>query len=480
MEDDEATLNAEKKYAVQGQNGKGKPPRRRVVQGLYMAFLTFFSISGGPFGMESCIRAAGPLVTLCFITVIPFVWAIPQILMTTELACHINDINGGYIVWVQRALGDFPAFINGWNSFFANGVDAAIPPVIVGEYCSNHFGLEEFETSIIKVSVLLICLALNLRGMELVGCASVALATVVLLPLLLFFVFSLPHMRVAQWEVFPPSVDWALFLSSILWLYSGFDDAGAIAAEVIFPVRTYTRGMYTALLLTFLCYLLPVLSALTRTPVGDYSKWHNGFFAIAASQEAKWLGLWVTIACVLSQMAQYNANLATDARVIWSMASGAGGSGPGSVKLPSFLSWEWRHSGTTVVPAAALLLQTAFVALAMRFSFKSLVQCDTIMNCITLLMEFVSFLYLKHYDLSPRVFSVPGGKLGAWLITVPKVVIIGTTFYLAEPAVLKTAAFFNCCFVCLYGLKSGCRYACTVASEGEAKPLLAVGTVGTV
>ena len=136
-------------------------------------------------------------------------------------------------------------------------------------------------------------------------------------------------------------------------------------------------------------------------------------------------------------------------------------------KLPKFLSWEWARldegRAVVVVPAAALLLQTILVGTAVRFSFADLVQCDTFMNCLTLLLEFTSFLILKHRDTSVRSWEAPGGRIGAWLITLPKVAIIGVTLCLADPLIIKTAALFNTGFVVLYVAQQAWR--CSINSS---------------
>eukprot|EP00808_Paulinella_micropora_P001320 g26865.t1 len=431
------------------------PARKKMVKAFYMAVLTFFSISGGPFGMEAAVRAAGPKLSLIAFLVLPFTWAIPQILMTTELSCLMSDTNGGYVVWTQRALGDFPAFITAWNCFFVNGIDAAIPPVLVGDYFAHTFDLGPETEGIAKLCVLLFCLYLNMRGIELVGRAAVLLAFFVTTPLLIFFIFAIPNIKPASWAGELPAghTDWGLFVSTVLWAYSGFDDVGAIAAEVDEPVTTYFRGMFAGLGLALCCYVTAVISALTHTTSAEYVDWKNGFFAVAAREDALWLGHWMTLACAVSQIAQYNSNLATDARVVWSMASGAGGGGPSSIKLPRCLSYEWVTSEGQRVPVGGLLMQTCLVATAMNFEFKTLIQCDTVMNCLTLVLELSSFLVLKHTDDTPRGFAVPGGKLGAWLMAIPKFTCIFLFFYMSDVWVLFNVVCFNLFFVLLYIFK---------------------------
>jgi amino acid transporter len=72
------------------------------------------------------------------------------------------------------------------------------------------------------------------------------------------------------------------------------------------------------------------------------------------------------------------------------------------------------------------------VAVLTQFSFDAIVQCDIFMACVGCLFEFSAFLYLKHKDPSPRPFVVPGGKVGAWIISLLVFPIVITTMALAD------------------------------------------------
>ncbi len=65
-----------------------------------------------PFGVEQSVAAAGPLPVFIAIALLPMVWAIPQALITAELASMVPD-NGGCVVWVQAAFGDFAGWMVG-------------------------------------------------------------------------------------------------------------------------------------------------------------------------------------------------------------------------------------------------------------------------------------------------------------------------------------------------------------------------------
>lgn len=51
---------------------------------LALAALIFFSVSGGPYGMEEAIQTAGPLISLLSLVLLPLVWSVPEALASAS------------------------------------------------------------------------------------------------------------------------------------------------------------------------------------------------------------------------------------------------------------------------------------------------------------------------------------------------------------------------------------------------------------
>lgn len=62
------------------------------------AFLIFYEVSGGPFGIEGAVGAGGPLLALLGFAALPFVWSVPEALLTAELAVAFPENSG----WVEN------------------------------------------------------------------------------------------------------------------------------------------------------------------------------------------------------------------------------------------------------------------------------------------------------------------------------------------------------------------------------------------
>ena len=102
---------------------------RRSLGLLPLVAATFFMVSGGPYGLEDLVQKAGYTRALVVLLVLPFIWSLPTAFMVGELAGALPE-EGGYYVWVRRALGPFWGFQEAWLSLLASIFDMAIYPTL--------------------------------------------------------------------------------------------------------------------------------------------------------------------------------------------------------------------------------------------------------------------------------------------------------------------------------------------------------------
>src|SRR2546429_9982265 len=76
----------------------------------------YFTVSGGPFGLEGLVGSVGPGVALLLLVLTPLVFSVPGTLIIGELASMLPP-EGGYYVWGKRAFGSFWGFWNGGPSW---------------------------------------------------------------------------------------------------------------------------------------------------------------------------------------------------------------------------------------------------------------------------------------------------------------------------------------------------------------------------
>jgi amino acid transporter len=390
--------------------------------------LTFFCVAGGAYGLEDAVGAAGPMFVLIGILILPWIWSFPTALMTAELATAMPE-DGGYVVWVERAFGRFWGFLEGWLSWLCSFADNALYPVMFVDYLAYLTGeMSTIERWLIGAGVISLVSWLNIRSIRLVGLSSILFTILVLAPFLVMGWLGSSKVETAHWLARAAVIDWPLLLSTLLWNTSGWDNAGCIAGEVNRPGRNYPRAMALAVLLVTAAYLLPVAVGVSADTL--WSEWEEGHFPkIAAQIGGDGLGIWLTVAGLISAVGLFNALLCTSSRVPYAMAQRA--------MLPRVLAGlHPRHK----TPVKSIVINAFGVALLIPFSFQDLIQVDMFLYALALLLEFAALVWLRIRE--PRMlrpYRVPFGTPGVIVLSIPPAALCVASIVLSN-AVTKYVA----------------------------------------
>ena len=381
-------------------------------------------VSGGPYGLEDIIGMAGFGHALLLLALVPLFWSLPTALMVGELASAIPD-EGGFYVWVKRALGPFWGFQEGWLSLAASIFDMAIYPTTFTLYLGRVFPqlTAGYRGFVLKFAIVLIATLWNLRGAAPVGRGSVRLMGVSLSPFLVLLCIALwrilhggLHLQGAELS----TRDFAGALSVTLWNYMGWDNASTIAQEVEDPQRNYPRAMFFSALAVMAVYMLPLLAVWA---VGiPASRFSTGAWADAATLLAGgWLALAVVLAGSLDGLGTFTALTLTLTRLPYAMAEDG--------LMPRVL----RYRNARGVPWVSVLLCATCWALALTLTFERLISIDLVLYGASLLLEFAALVVLRIREPGlPRPFRVPGGLTAAVLCGVGPAVLIGFALYAAR------------------------------------------------
>jgi len=261
-----------------------------------------------------------------------------------------------------------------------------------------------------------------------------------------------------------------------MWNYTGWDSLGTFAAEVSNSSKTYPRAVGITLLLNSVIFILPIMVGLSVYP--DFTQWKSGFHITIAAYFAPWLAVAVMIGAVLSSAGQFNAQMSATSRALWAMgidelrADSNRKQDPivcddtpllqpkNPSKSTNKLPIIFAHSNSRYqTPDVAILFQGLVTCVLMLFHFENLIQIDAFLNCICLLFEFAAFIWLKYKESDTvRQYSVPGGLLGAWLLTLPKVFLIGATMLTSRFYTIIICILLNCVFCFAYILRTYCCF----------------------
>ena len=77
----------------------------------HMSF--FCNLEGGPFGTEPSVKAAGNFYSIIGFSVMPFLWAAPEVYMTYKLSTKHPCASGGAL-WVELAFGERMGLLFGY------------------------------------------------------------------------------------------------------------------------------------------------------------------------------------------------------------------------------------------------------------------------------------------------------------------------------------------------------------------------------
>eukprot|EP01084_Bolivina_argentea_P137399 241975_1 len=297
---------------------------------LQFCIMIFMITCGGPFGIESAIRSIGFFYTLIGLIVIPILFAIPQILICSELSSMITT-NGNLTICVYRAFydnkkyGDFLGFMNGLNCVIGYGFDLPIYIVLLYQYLDNLFDMEFniFQQYFIKFSFLIAGALFCSINIQIIGKTTIFFAIIILLPFFIGFFYALsePNLNSSINESFnnnDNNNEWMLGLSTLIWLYSGWPIMCMVCGEIKFSKKKIHLPFIMAIVLDFLVYSLTLIVAATVNC--ENNCWSDGYLSIVYNNLLNNLGLFISISAIVSNFCKYIILLSAHSRSLWAIS----------------------------------------------------------------------------------------------------------------------------------------------------------------
>ncbi len=385
-----------------------------------LAAAAFFMVSGGPYGIEDILGGAGYGGALLILLILPLVWTLPTTLMICELASALPH-DGGFYVWVRRALGPFWGFQEAWLSLAASVFDMAIYPTLFALYLGRLApALTAGRRALVwELGLIAVCCAWNMRGAPAVGTGSAWMSALLLAPFALLTVFAFRHP--AAHGVWTLRSEGGLSTAILvgMWNYMGWDNTSTIAGEVKNPARAYPLAMLLSAGITALAYTLPLAAAAwAGVSPGAFS---TGSWVDAARTVAgPWLGMLVVAGGMLNGAGMFNALTLSYTRLPMVLAEEG--------LLPRVLARRNRRGA----PVAAILACAAAWALALGFRYERLISIDLVLYGSSLVLEFLALLVLRvrEPDL-PRPFRMGPFSVAAGLSLLP-VGLVGYALWVAR------------------------------------------------
>ena len=382
---------------------------------LPLAAATYFMVSGGPYGIED-ILTAGYFNGLIILLALPLLWSLPTALMIGELASALPE-EGGFYIWVRRAMGPFWGYQEAWLSLAASIFDMAIYPTLFVLYLGTlaptwTAGWHGLAWELVLIAA---CCVWNLLGAPAVGDGSMGLFVILLAPFVVLVGYAAirgAHLHHAGMFTAPGThagITTAILVA--MWNFMGWDNASTVAREVDRPQKSYPRAMLLSTAIVTVSYVIPLAAmAWARVPVEQFST--GSWAEVARSMAGEWLGIAIVVGGTVTSLGMFNALTMSYARLPMALAEDG--------LLPRVLA---RRNGRGVPWVAVLACAVAW-ALALRFSFERLISIDLILYGASLILEFVALVVLRLREPSlERPFRAGNLALTCVIAAVPSTLI---------------------------------------------------------
>lgn len=374
----------------------------------YFVWVMFSYCTGGPFGLEDMVTTSGPGMTLIYLLVLPLFWCIPVSLVSAELTTAM-PVEGGFYRWARAGFGDFWGFLAGWWNWCASFLLGAAYAVQFSDYLGFYFlqltGWKHYAVSLVIVAVIT---WINVRGIQAAGKFATALEIFILLPVLVLSVIGLAHWKHNPFVPLvpphkPPFSVFGVGLALGLWLYSGYEQMSTVAEEVDNPQRSYPLALAIVVPMSIAVYFLPTLASLAA--LGNWQSWHTRYFSDAAQLVGgPWLGAWMTLAAMVTNIALLNGTILASTRMPFAMAEDG--------YLPHALTRKHPRYGT---PWIAIIVSAVVYGLLAQQNLLQIIVVYNWLRIATTVLTVLSAWKLRRQqpDMN-RPFVIPWRRKGLY------------------------------------------------------------------
>jgi len=389
-----------------------RPSRKLTLLPLIAA--TYFMVAGGPYGLEDLIGKSGYRATIIILLVTPLLWSIPTALMVSELATAL-PCEGGFYVWVRRALGPFWGFQESWLTLTGSVFEMALYPTLFVAYLSRF--LPRFAAGYravgLELALIAVCAGWNILGARAVGEGSIWLNALLFCPFLALIVIGVTRRPLSALVAPAQHLDLAGGIVIAMWNYMGWDNLSTIADEVDRPQRTYPLAMFGAVSLVIASYLLPVMAvAAARLEPGSWTT--GGWVDAGRALGGSILALGVALAGMIGALGSFSSLMLSFTRLPAVMAADG--------YLPQAFT---RHHKKTGAPWVAILACAIAWAACLPLGFFHLLILDVLLTGLSILLEFAALVALRVREPNlTRPYRIPGGILATIAISAPPTALL--------------------------------------------------------
>eukprot|EP00042_Codosiga_hollandica_P049082 m.562600 g.562600 ORF g.562600 m.562600 type:complete len:526 (+) comp57807_c0_seq3:416-1993(+) len=435
-------------------------------------FVAYFWVSGGMYGVEPLLKMAPPAYVFMTILLMPLVYCIPIALICTDLSIAY-PFDGGFVAWIDLALG---AVIGGHNAFWTwlgYCVDGAVYPVLAGHYVVRASGLDIEYIEAFAGSVVLVIFVIRLFHLDVLIKFSTALTIMSLVPAALYVGFAVPYAHPSDWlntsgdftcnttdthphsstaptskyglsttlpmnnvtlEPFPLletckiEPNWGTFLPYVIWCMSGFFSIGTLAGQVSNPRRSIPLALIFLIPIVVAELVVPLALSVSIDP--DLKDYEPGHYAELAQQIAGvWLNVMITSAAITSLVGTCNAIVlvADEALQSFIVTHFPGPFQKAAVSSSKFHRW-FMNADDRIAPVFAVI-NCGLIGAFIWIPYDVLIAADMVLMNFTVIFLFVAYVKLKWTQKQAEWMYGHSTLWAVLLLLMPLLITLGMTYY---------------------------------------------------
>lgn len=188
---------------------------RRKLGIVSVALITYFNVSGGPWGSEPLIAACGPFYGILAVVIFPWIWCLPLALTFAELFTAFPT-DGSFCMWVGVAFGRPMGFHVGFWSWVAGVIDNAIYPCLIvdtiraltqgdldgsGSLADPMDDGIDWQRFLARAGFAVLFMIPTLTSMKVVGDTLLFMGIMMFLPFTTMVLYAIPKINPANWLV---------------------------------------------------------------------------------------------------------------------------------------------------------------------------------------------------------------------------------------------------------------------------------------
>lgn len=351
---------------------------------------------GGTIGM-GILRTPGevakqlPTETLFIgVWILGGVYALLGAISVAELGAMIPR-SGGWYVFVQRAMGNYPGFVVGWSDWLSTCGTLGVIALVVGEYSAVLVPALAGRDKAIAVAVVLLFAGLQWRGIR---WGSFTQNVTSLIKTLIFAAIAIAAFTIAE-KTDPgvesaPAQGFAFFtaiiiaLQGVLYTYDGWYGVIYFGEEVRDPKRDVVRSMFGGVLLVVAIYLVVNLAYIHVLPMSKLAGEPLAAGAVARVLFGEYGDKVIRILAILSLLSTVNAYTLTAPRILYAMSCD---------ELFHHRASRVNKGGT---PTVTLLISTiAAIAFILSATFSSILAALAFFFVANYSMGYISVMVLR-------------------------------------------------------------------------------------